>query len=97
MNQAPSGRSRTLELLPAQPEEVSPDLCALELTEFRQAMPEETAGLSARVVEMAFRALYIAVEEQEPEIDIGGMADRIIDSLREMKITVIHPFRLACS
>ncbi len=92
MNQAPSGRSLTLELPLAQPEELSPDLCALELMEFRQAMPEETAGLSARVVEMAFRVLYEAIEEHEPEIDLDAMTDWIIRSLREIKIMVIHPF-----
>lgn len=92
MNQAQSGCSVTVTAAPGQPEELSVDLCALELAEFRSAMPEETAGLSAQVVEMAFRVLYEAIEEHEPEIDLDAMTDWIIRSLREMKIMVIHPF-----
>jgi hypothetical protein len=36
--------------------------------------------------------LHEAINEEEPEIDIDAITDWVIRSLREMKITVIHPF-----
>ncbi|HOC46044.1 MAG TPA: hypothetical protein PK307_07080 [Spirochaetota bacterium] len=92
MNQALSECSIDVKPAPAQPEETSMDICDLGLAAFRSAKPEETAGLSAQVVEMASRVLHDAINGEEPEIDIDAMTDCVIRSLREMKITVIHPF-----
>lgn len=92
MNQPQSRGGVNVEQAPAPPGELSFDLCALELESFRSAMPEETAGLSERVVEMAFRSLYEAIERRDPDIDIDGLTDGVVQALREMNVRVIYPF-----